>query len=46
MNDVEKIINDLTEEESEIYLDYHLKNCKRKDLMVYSSHILEIVEKN
>lgn len=39
-------INNLSEEEFEIYLDYHLKNCKRKDLMGYSSHILEIVEKN
>ena len=39
-------INNLNEEEFEIYLDYHLKNCKRKDLMGYSSHILEIIEKN
>ena len=39
-------INDLDEEEFEIYLEYHLKNCKRKDLMGYSSHILEIIEKN
>lgn len=39
-------INKLDEEEFGIYLDYHLKNCKRKDLMGYSSHILEIVEKD
>lgn len=38
-------INKMTDEEFEIFLDYHLKNCKRKDLMGYSSHILEIVEK-
>ena len=38
-------VNKMTDEEFEIFLDYHLKNCKRKDLMGYSSHILEIVEK-
>ena len=42
---IHEYINNLNEEEFEIYLDYHLKNCKRKDLMGYSSHILEIVEK-
>ena len=43
---IHEYINNLNEEEFEIYLDYHLKNCKRKDLMGYSSHILEIIEKN
>lgn len=38
-------INKLDEEEFKIYLDYHLKNCMRKDLIGYSNHILEIVEK-
>lgn len=38
-------INKLDDEEFEIYLDYHFKNCDRKDLMGYSSHILEIVKK-
>lgn len=38
-------INNLNEEEFEIFLDYHLKTCNRKDLMGYSCHILEIVEK-
>ena len=38
-------INNLDEEEYNIYIDYHLKNCNRKDLIGYSSHILEIVEK-
>lgn len=38
-------INNLDDEEFEIYLDYHFKNCDRKDLMGYSSHILEIVKK-
>ena len=38
-------INDLEDEEFEIFLDYHLKTCDRKDLMGYSCHILEIVEK-
>lgn len=43
---LQEYINDLDEEEFKIYLDYHLKNCTRKDLMGYSSHILEIIEKN
>lgn len=38
-------INNLDEEEYNIYIDYHLKTCNRKDLIGYSSHILEIVEK-
>ena len=38
-------VNNLDEEEFALYIDYHLKNCMRKDLMGYSSHILEIVEK-
>lgn len=38
-------INKMTDKEFEIFLDYHLKNCKRKDLIGYSSHVLEIVEK-
>ena len=38
-------INKMDDEEFEIYVDYHLKNCDRKDLIGYSSHILEIVEK-
>lgn len=38
-------INDFSEEEFEIFIEYHLKNCHRRELMGYSSHILEIVEK-
>lgn len=38
-------INAFTDEEFEIFVDYHLKNCNRKDLIGYSSHILEIIEK-
>lgn len=43
---IQEYINNLSNEDFQIYLDYHLKNCTRKDLMGYSSHILEIVEKN
>lgn len=43
---MQQYINDFDEEEFDIYLDYHLKNCSRKDLIGYSCHILEIVEKN
>ena len=38
-------INELDDEGYDIYIDFHLKNCKRKDLIGYSNHILEIVEK-
>lgn len=38
-------INKLSDEEFEIFMDYHLKTCNRKHLLGYSSHILEIVEK-
>lgn len=43
---MQEYVNNLSDEDFQIYLDYHLKNCMRKDLMGYSSHILEIVEKN
>lgn len=43
--DVAEYINKMDDEEFGIYVDYHLKNCDRKDLIGYSSHILEIVEK-
>ena len=39
-------INKLSEEEYKVWLDYHFKNCERKDLMGYSSHVLYICEKN
>lgn len=42
---MQEYINKLDDEEFKIYVDYHLKNCKRKDLIGYSSHILEILEK-
>lgn len=42
---MQEYINNLDDEEYEIYLNYHLKNCARKDLMGYSNHILKIVEK-
>lgn len=43
--DVAEYINKMDDEEFEIFIDYHLKNCNRKDLIGYSSHVLEIVEK-
>lgn len=38
-------INKLTEEEYEVWLDYHFAVCERKDLIGYSSHIIYICEK-
>lgn len=37
-------INNMTLEEYEMYLNYHLSICEREDLMGYSGHILTIVE--
>lgn len=38
-------INDMSDEEYKMYIDYHLSICEREDLMGYSGHILSIVEK-
>lgn len=35
-------INDLSEEEFKVWLDYHYSICERKDLQGYSSHVLYI----
>lgn len=42
---LQDFVNNLSDEDFDIYLDYHLKSCTRKDLMGYSSHVLEILEK-
>lgn len=39
------VINSLTEEEFNLFIEYHLKTCERKELLGASSHILDIVEK-
>jgi ubiquinone/menaquinone biosynthesis C-methylase UbiE len=38
-------VNELDKEEFELYVDYHLRNCDRRELLGFSSHLLEIVEK-
>ena len=38
-------VNKLNEEDFNIFLEYHLKNCNREDLIGYGTHILEIIEK-
>lgn len=38
-------INNMTDEEYKIYVNYHLSICEREDLIGYSGHILSIVEK-
>ncbi len=40
-----EIINELTEEEFKVWLNFHLKTCERKDLQGYSSHMLYICQK-
>lgn len=39
-------INEMTDEEYNLFVNYHLSICEREDLMGYSGHILSIVEKN
>ncbi len=38
-------VNELDEEEFKLFVEYHLKNCNRRELLGFSSHLLEIVEK-
>ena len=38
-------INNMTDEEYDLFLKYHLSICKREDLIGYSGHILSILEK-
>ena len=38
-------VNDLNDEEFEVWMDYHYKSCERKDLIGYSSHVLYIGRK-
>ncbi len=40
-----KTINNMDEETFEIYYQYHLSICERKDLLGASSHILDILQK-
>ena len=42
---MQDFVNNFDEEEFALYVDYHLKNCMRRELLGYSSHILEIIEK-
>ncbi len=38
-------LNDMTEEQFSMFVDYHLSICERTDLIGYSGHILGIFEK-
>lgn len=38
-------IDNMTEEEYKMFVDYHLSICEREDLIGYSGHILSIIEK-
>ena len=42
---MQDFVNKFDDEEFSLYVDYHLKNCMRRELIGYSSHILEILEK-
>lgn len=38
-------IDNMTEEEYKMFVEYHLSICEREDLIGYSGHILSIIEK-
>lgn len=42
---IRKFINDLDEEEFEIYIKYHLSICERLELLGASSHVMDILKK-
>lgn len=44
-NYIRKYINKLTEQEFNIFIDYHLKTCEKYELLGASSHILDILIK-
>ncbi len=45
-NSMGEWINQLTDEEYDVWLDYHYKSCERKDIQGYSCHMLHICRKN
>ncbi len=44
-NPFREYINELSNEEFAIWLDYHMKTCERRDIQGYSSHMLYICKK-
>ena len=42
---IKKIINKMDDETFNIYLDYHIKTCERKEMLGSSRHILDILKK-
>ena len=38
-------IDNMTDEEYKMFVNYHLSICEREDLIGYSGHILSIIEK-
>ena len=39
-------LNQMSDDEFKIFLNYHFKVCERKDLLGASSHLLDIIKKN
>lgn len=42
---IRKDIDNMTDDDYKMFVDYHLSICEREDLIGYSGHILSIVEK-
>lgn len=43
---IKNTIDEMTDKQYHMYVNYHLSICEREDLIGYSGHILSIVEKN
>ncbi len=44
-NYIRPFLNQLSDEEFALFLDYHLKNCEREDLLGAAAHTLDILKK-
>ncbi len=42
---IKNCLEDMTEQQYNMYIDYHLSTCERQDLVGYSAHLLVIAEK-
>ena len=44
-NYMRQVLNSLTEEEFELFIQYHLSTCERQDLIWAAAHTLDILRK-
>ena len=44
-NYMRQVLNSLTEEEFELFIQYHLSTCERQDLIGAAAHTVDIIRK-